>query len=230
MLTRQRSLISSSRYAYATRRTQTSAAQDTRQTAIAPVLVYLEAMKGFAVLCTLVLAVCNAISQPKDLQNCFALYNDVSVTIDVSEKTNPKHEWLIILYALPNGNTTAQTMGKKIAAGVHLNVFAYNDSVALLNGKRVVSDTGGTWYRSRLLLRHLQSVLPFNRTKDDSLLVYQAVNKQVRFYLRQNPEQQIFHTQQVERNGFIQSILTGTKKEEKRYRYYGERAYTDFIE
>ncbi|RYY00812.1 MAG: hypothetical protein EOO53_21270, partial [Gammaproteobacteria bacterium] len=37
----------------------------------------------------------------------------------------------------------------------HLNVFAYNDSVALLDGKRFVSDTGGTWYRSHLMLRQL---------------------------------------------------------------------------
>ena len=34
-----------------------------------------------------------------------------------------------------------------------LNVFAYNDSVALRNVKRFVSDTGGTCYRIFLLLR-----------------------------------------------------------------------------
>lgn len=111
-----------------------------------------------------------------------------------------------------------------------LNVFAYNDSVALLNGKRFVSDTGGTWYRSGLLLRHLMQAMPFEKTRDDSLIVYQSLNKQVHFYLKTNPEKKIFHTQQVELNGFIHSILAGTKQEEKRYTYFGERAYTKFIQ
>lgn len=110
-----------------------------------------------------------------------------------------------------------------------LNVFAYNDSVALLDGKRVVSDTGGTWYRSRLLLRHLQRTMAFDKTRDDSLLVYAPGNKQVHFFFKNNPEQKIYHTQQVERNGFIHSVLVGTKCEEKRYRYFGERAYGVFV-
>ena len=310
-------------------------------------------MNIISVLC-FVLVVHNVASQPSGLLNCFTLYNDVSVTIEVSEKRNPKYEWLIILYALPNGNSTLQTMGKKAFAAddwrfgiqhikaqtsflrkelpekniaviylenaykswpqwkikhpayatetqhivdtvfnlfsgkkslylnghsgggrfifsyldcmetipsfvknitfldsdygydatyfsklltwlknnkdTRLNVFAYNDSVALLNGKHLVSDTGGTWYRSRLLLRHLQSFMPFDKIREDSLLVYYSHNKRIRFYLKNNPEQRIFHTQQVELNGFIHSILIGTTKEEKRYRYFGQRAYTEFIE
>ncbi|GAA4747804.1 hypothetical protein GCM10023229_30100 [Flavisolibacter ginsenosidimutans] len=111
-----------------------------------------------------------------------------------------------------------------------LNVFAYNDSMALLNGKRFVSDTSGTWYRSGLLLRHLTQIFPFEKRRDDSLIIYQSLNKQVRFFLKTNPEKKIYHTQQVDLNGFIHSILAGTKQDEKRYKYFGERAYSSFIE
>ena len=284
----------------------------------------------------------------------FTLYGDVHITIDMATGQDRKSQSLIILYALPNGNTTEQTMGKIMAEGddwhfdiqhikaqtkflrqelpdnniiviylensykswpqwktrhpayieetqhivdtlyslfkgkkslylnghsgggrfifsyldgvknipsyvknisfldsnygydstylpkftqwlkqnkdVHLNVFAYNDSVALLNGKRFVSDTGGTWYRSGLMLRHLQKNFVFSKLKDDSLIVYRSTNKKISFFLKTNPERKIFHTQQVERNGFIHSILIGTRREERNYVYFGERAYRRFIE
>jgi hypothetical protein len=113
---------------------------------------------------------------------------------------------------------------------VHLNVFAYNDSVALLDGKRFVSDTGGTWYRSHLMLRPLNRYFSFSKLREDSLIVYRSDNKKVNFILKTNPDKKIFHTQQVELNGFIHSILVGTNRSEKDYRYFGKRAYEKFIE
>lgn len=114
--------------------------------------------------------------------------------------------------------------------GSHLNVFAYNDSVALYNGKRVVSDSGGTWFRSRLMLRHLQKQFHFTESHTDSMLVFRSDNNQVQFYFKQNYNRGIYHTQQVELNGFIHSILCGTKKESVGYQYYGPRAYSQYIE
>lgn len=35
-----------------------------------------------------------------------------------------------------------------------LLVLAYNDSIVIYNGKPLVSPTGGTWYRSRLMQRN----------------------------------------------------------------------------
>jgi len=284
----------------------------------------------------------------------FTMYGDVLITIDSPPGQNAKKESLVILYALPNGNTTEQTMGKKMTGGddwhfdiqhikaqtkfirqelpdkniiviylentykswpqwktrhavfisetqhivdtilslikgeksvyltghsgggrfifsyldgvktipsyvknisfldsnygydstylqkftqwlkqnkdVHLTVFAYNDSVALLDGKRFVSDTGGTWYRSGLMLRDLQKNFVFSKLRNDSLIVYQSSDKKIRFYLKTNPDRKIFHTQQVELNGFIHSILIGTKREERKYVYFGQRAYEKFVE
>jgi hypothetical protein len=112
----------------------------------------------------------------------------------------------------------------------HLSVFAYNDSVALYNDKPVVSATGGTWYRSHRMMHDLQTQFPFTKTRDDSLIVYKNKNARIQFFLKTNPHRRIYHTQQVERNGFIHSVLCGTLYDSKGYTYYGERAYAHLIE
>jgi hypothetical protein len=114
--------------------------------------------------------------------------------------------------------------------GSALNVFAYNDSVALYNDKPVVSATGGTWYRSHLLLLHLQKDFSFSEFRDDSLIIYKSKDERVQFFFKTNPDRKIFHTQQVELNGFIHSILCGTKFDSKKYTYYSARAYSELIE
>lgn len=111
-----------------------------------------------------------------------------------------------------------------------LNVFAYNDSVALYQGKPVVSARGGTWYRSHLMLQHLQPAMPFYRTVTDSIIHYTSGDRRVQFFFKPNEDRGIYHTQQVELNGFIHSILCGTRKDSKGYRYYGKRAYAAWIE
>ncbi len=118
----------------------------------------------------------------------------------------------------------------KNVKGATLNVFAYNDSVALYNGKPVVSATGGTWYKGHLLLKDLQVDYSFSKMITDSLIIYKSTKNKVQFYFKQNLNHGIYHTQQVELNGFIHSILCGTKRDSKEYIYYGKRAYADLIE
>ena len=110
-----------------------------------------------------------------------------------------------------------------------LNVFAYNDSVALYNGKPLVSPTGGTWYRSHRMLEDFSRDRVFRTLQSDSILSCISRDKQVQFFLKPNLNRGIYHTQQVELNGFIHSILSGTRREEKGYRYYGPRAYSSLI-
>ena len=114
--------------------------------------------------------------------------------------------------------------------GASLNVFAYNDSIVIYNGKPLVSPTGGTWYRSHLLLQHLQQIHVFSEESTDSLVIYRSRNKNVQFFFKLNTDGGIYHTQQVELNGFIHSVLCGTKKENYHYRYYSARAYSTLIE
>jgi hypothetical protein len=111
-----------------------------------------------------------------------------------------------------------------------LAVFAYNDSVALYNGKPVVSEKGGTWYRSHLMMRHLHKDFSFKELRNDSLIFYESANRQIAFFFKTNPERKIFHTQQVELNGFIHSILYRSRKENNGYEYFGPRAYSKFLE
>lgn len=111
----------------------------------------------------------------------------------------------------------------------YLCTLAYNDSVVMYNGKPLVSPTGGTWYRSRMMLRHLRRSFPFAKDENDSLIYYKALKGRVQIIMKKNPEGRIFHTLQVERNGFIHSMLCGTRREGKGYTYMGERAYNRFI-
>ena len=110
-----------------------------------------------------------------------------------------------------------------------LLVFAYNDSLALLNGRRIVSDSGGTWHRSGRMLRDLSRFYTFTVRKDTAFQHWSAHEGRIQFFLKENPNRGIWHTQQVERNGLIHAVLAGSKYENHGYRYWGERAYESYI-
>ncbi len=115
-----------------------------------------------------------------------------------------------------------------------LSVIAYNDSVALYNGEPVVSATGGTWYRSKLMVSYLQNHFTFTKNTNSNFWTYSALNNRISFVLKTNPEKAILHTVQVERNGFIHSIFSGTPFENQAYTYYPLsspfRAYSNLIQ
>ncbi len=112
----------------------------------------------------------------------------------------------------------------------HLTVLAYNDSVVVYNGKPLVTETGGTWYRSRLLQRRLSEKFRFKQSADTGFLNYSALSNRIDIRLKTNKEEKIYHTEQVARNGFIHSVLSGTKYQGKApYAYWGDRAYKAFI-
>jgi len=111
-----------------------------------------------------------------------------------------------------------------------LYVLAYNDSVVVYNGKPLVSPTGGTWWRSQRMQQRLGADLPFSKDADTAFIRFHALRNRVAILLKTNPEGKIYHTEQVARNGFIHTVLGGTRFEKKAgYTYWGERAYTKFI-
>ena len=113
----------------------------------------------------------------------------------------------------------------------HLNVLAYNDSVVIFNGKPLVSATGGTWYRTKLLQQKLGEYFPFSNTTDSSLIHYTSLSNRIDIYLKTNQEGKIYHTEQVARNGFIHTVLSGTKYQKKAaYKYWGEWVYRNLID
>jgi hypothetical protein len=111
----------------------------------------------------------------------------------------------------------------------YLSVLAYHDSVALLDGKPFVSATGGTWYRSQLMQTNLASSFTFAQGGTEELRKLTALGGRISFLLKANPERKIWHTVQVERNGFMQAMLSGTPLEERGYTYFGPRAYDTWI-
>jgi hypothetical protein len=283
----------------------------------------------------------------KDSLFSFRFRNDVTITVDYPSSFNKKKTTQLIIYALPNGNTTAQTMGKVLKEGddwhfdiqhiaaqtkfirskivnknivvvyvennlkawpawkkqhadyitiipslidtiiqslhlkkyyLHLNghsgggsfIFGYLQafqrvpstvkrisfldsdygydssfdgelghwlslnkktflSVFAYNGKPLVSPTGGTWYRSKLMMKDLSKIFTFEQKRNDSVIHFTTADRQINFFLIDNPEGKIFHTVQVERNGFIHSVLVGTKYENEGYFYWGKRAYEKYI-
>ena len=111
----------------------------------------------------------------------------------------------------------------------HLCVLACQDYLGLLNGKTFVSESGGTWGRSRAILADLGAQFKFTSHTNNGLEVFSALDGRIQFLLKENPERKIFHTVQVERNGFIHALVSGTPDEGRGYEYFGARAYTKWI-
>ena len=111
----------------------------------------------------------------------------------------------------------------------HLCVLAYDDANALLDGKPFVSAAGGTWGRSHVMQKDLAEQFAFTTKTNSDFQRFTALDGRVQFILKENPERKIFHTVQVERNGFIHAMVSGTTNENHGYDYFGERAYTKWI-
>ncbi len=111
-----------------------------------------------------------------------------------------------------------------------LCVLAYNDAVALLEGKSFVSAAGGTWGKSHEMQRDLAQDFTFTSHTNADFQRFSALAGRLQFILKENPEKKIFHTVQVERNGFIHCMVSGTPLEGKGYEYFGPRAYTKWIQ
>lgn len=111
-----------------------------------------------------------------------------------------------------------------------LSVFAYNDSVVVYNDKPLVSPTGGTWYRSKMMKKDLSTDFTFDEEENDEFITYISLKRRIKIILKKNPKGEIFHTVQVEKNGFIHSLLTGTQLENEGYKYFGNRIYSEYIQ
>jgi hypothetical protein len=112
----------------------------------------------------------------------------------------------------------------------YLSVLAYDDANALLDGKPFVSANGGSWGRSRAMIEDLGKTLAFREDVAEGMHHHTALQGRVQFFLKENPKKAILHTRQVELNGFIHAMLTGTPLENYGYLYFGPRVYVPWIE
>lgn len=112
----------------------------------------------------------------------------------------------------------------------HLGVMAYIDTTVVLNGKRIVSSKGGTGYRSGMMANDLRSRgVDFVVDRDTSFIKLISKDERVEIRIKENPEGKIYHTVLVERNGLIHQMLFGSRLDEKGYKFWGARSYSNLI-
>lgn len=111
-----------------------------------------------------------------------------------------------------------------------LVILAYNDREITLDGKKVVSDDGGTWRATSRMMNYLREPFTFATDTLGEFLRYHA--PQIEILLHPNPENKILHTVMIgEMNGYLHALLL------RRPHYDGgatllraERAYTEHVE
>jgi len=112
-----------------------------------------------------------------------------------------------------------------------LIVVCYDDREITLNGKKVVSDTGGTWRATDRMHDSLGKEFELHDTKGNLFQETTGLDGRIHFYKHPNPENKILHTVLVgEMNGLIHIQTLGTANEEKWGKFGGPRAYTEFVQ
>jgi len=109
-------------------------------------------------------------------------------------------------------------------------VLAYDDRNIMLDGKKVVSDSGGTWRASSRMMNYLREPFEFKADTLGQFLRYRA--PQVEILLHPNPENRILHTEMIgEMNGYMHAMLVGRPDYDKSVSVLkSARAYAQWIE
>lgn len=111
-----------------------------------------------------------------------------------------------------------------------LVVVAYDDRNIMLDGKKVVSDSGGTWRASSRMMNYLRE--PFELKADTLGDFHRYRSSQVDFLLHPNPANRILHTEMIgEMNAYMHAMLVRRPDYEKGPSVLkSERAYTQWVE
>ena len=112
----------------------------------------------------------------------------------------------------------------------YLCAIAYDDRDVVIDGKNIGTLNGGTFFRTTLMKDRLEKDFSFKDESDSLFTKFTSLNGRIKFFLKKNPDHLMWHTLLVEKNGFIESILTGTTYEGEGYQFWGSRAYTQFIQ
>lgn len=112
----------------------------------------------------------------------------------------------------------------------HLVVIAYDDREITLNGKKVVSETGGTFRATGRMRTRLQKDIEFTERQTGEFQTAAAIDGRLVLHVHPNPGNKILHTVMVgEMNGLLEGLSLGTDQ-----RSWGSlsapRAYSDFVQ
>ena len=102
-----------------------------------------------------------------------------------------------------------------------LFVAAYHDSIATLDGRPFVSESGGTWGRTAAMLDALRPHFPLTETEEGPFLAARGLDGRLEILRHRNPERKILHTLLVERNGLVHALLGGTPLSGGAYQFFG---------
>ncbi|HEX8522395.1 MAG TPA: hypothetical protein VF669_09075 [Tepidisphaeraceae bacterium] len=112
-------------------------------------------------------------------------------------------------------------------ASRRLVTIAYDDRDVTFNGKKIVSETGGTYRSSHRMIDHLKAAsAPAGMPNIEH---FAAMNGQIEFFIHTNPDKKILHTRLVELNGFLFAMTLGTPLN-KGIAFFSDRAYSAFIQ
>ena len=112
-----------------------------------------------------------------------------------------------------------------------LIVICYDDRNIMFNGKKVVSDTGGTFRGARRMRDALGSRFPITEAEKPPFREYTGLNGRFHMFVHPNPENKILHTVLVgDMNGLLEALTLGTPNEEKWGKFGGPRAYTKWVQ
>ena len=112
-----------------------------------------------------------------------------------------------------------------------LIVLAYDDREITLNGKKVISPTGGTFRATGRMRDAFGSRFKLTQTSDPPFEETTGLDGRMHFYVHSNPQNKILHTVLVgEMNGLAHIATLGTFNEEKWGRFGGPRAYTRWVQ
>ncbi len=107
--------------------------------------------------------------------------------------------------------------------------LAYDDREIMLDGKKVVSDSGGTWRATERMLRAFSTKVALTR---DTLGPFERNRApQIELLRHPNPANRILHTEMIgEMNGYMHALLTGRAAYDRGESVLkAERMYRDFV-
>jgi len=99
-----------------------------------------------------------------------------------------------------------------------LTVLAYDDREIMLNGKKVVGPTGGTYRATERMRQRLARDLPLTESQSGPVRSWTSPSEQVVLRVHENPKNQILHTALVgEWNGLLSALAAQPFSEPRRY-------------
>jgi len=112
-----------------------------------------------------------------------------------------------------------------------LSVICYDDRNIMLDGKPVVSSTGGTYRRTLEMIDRLSKDFDLPRTTEGDLLRCRGLGGRIELIVHRNPRNKILHTALVgQMNGFIHAMTVGGPYENRAATFGGPVAYEQFIQ